>query len=120
MAETSILDLLMSSYAIDCARAFPAATARILLGRRTEPSVGMWSGVMQKIGAIVGSVAMAMVCGELARGHASTEGWTGAIVLAVAFNAQHICSVFIKLSDRYITASEKEATKEMERRFRNK
>lgn len=112
----SIADL-HTSYGQDALRALPAAIARIMLGWKAEPMVSKWASVAQKIGAVVGSIALAITAGEISRNFQSTEQWVPIIVIAVAFNAQHVSSKLISLSNPLLNMAERQAQKRLKKRL---
>lgn len=108
---------IMTAYSLDALRATPAAIARIMLGWKSEPAVSVWASGAQKCGAIIGSIALAIMAGDLARSYAGTIGWASVIVIAVAFNAQHVSSRLIILSSPLLKGIEKRARKTINNRF---
>lgn len=112
----SIADL-HSSYGQDAMRAVPAAIARILLGWKAEPLLSAWASLAQRVGAIVGSVALGIMAGEIARNFHSTSQWVPIIVIAVAFNAQHVAAKIITFSNPLLNLAERQARKRLKKRL---
>lgn len=108
------------TYFADACRATPAAIARILLGMKSEPAVAAIAAVWQKVIAIIGSVCFAITAGEIARSFQSTSPYASLIVIAVAFNAQHLAARTIALSTPAINLLEKEARKRLKERNNDK
>lgn len=102
---------IMTAYSLDALRATPAAIARIMLGWKSEPAVSVWASGAQKCGAIIGSIALAIMAGDLARSYAGTIGWASVIVIAVAFNAQAVAIRLIVLSKPALRKIERDIKK---------
>jgi hypothetical protein len=112
----SIADL-HSSYGQDALRAVPAAVARIMLGWKAEPLLSAWASTAQRLGAIVGSVALGIMAGEISRNFQSTAQWVPIIVIAVAFNAQHVAAKLISISNPLLNLAERQARKRLKKRI---
>lgn len=104
-------------YAEDALRAFPAAVARICLGWKAEPAIRRLATSTQKMIAIFGSIGLGVCFGELARKFPASAGWADLVVMAVAFNAQHICNRVIALSNPAIRRLEKQARDRFNKRY---
>jgi len=110
---TALMEI-ANTYALDAVRALPAAIARIMLGWKTEPGVNRSASLLQKAGALIGSVALAIAAGDMARSFDSTKEIAGLIVVAVAFNAQHAAARLIILSNPFLRGIEKRAKRKLD------
>lgn len=99
----------IQTYGEDTLRAIPAAVARICLGWKAEPAVRRLATAAQKVIAILGSIALGVCFGELARKFESAAPWADFVVIIVAFNAQHVCNRAIAFSNPAIRSLEKQA-----------
>lgn len=84
----------------DITAALPAAVARIFLGNKKEPLVGLLSSMGQKFSALVGSICFAVMMGQLARFFPQTQQWVTLIVIAAAFTGQDAAIALIKKSQK--------------------
>ncbi len=98
-------------------RAAPAAVARIFLGWRSEPHIRRLATAAEKAMSIIGSIALGIVFGELARHFPGSAPHADLVVIAVAFNAQHVATRAIAASNPTIAQIEKEARKRIPKRF---
>lgn len=108
----------LETYAMDALRAVPAAAARIALSWKAEPNVRVLASAIQKLAAFIGSVALGVMAGDLARLYQGTAALAPLIVIAVAFNAQHICTRLIAASNPTIQMLERQARERLKKRFR--
>lgn len=107
------------TYAEDVLRATPAAVARICLGWKAEPAVRRLATAAQKVIAILGSIALGVCFGELARKFESAAPWADFVVIIVAFNAQHVANRCIAASNPLIQRLEKQARERFAKRSRD-
>lgn len=87
---------------LDAAKALPAALARILLGGRGEREKRFIVALQAKFVALMGSLALAVTAGDLARGFAQAAPYANLIVIAAAFTAQDAVHILIRRSRRYL------------------
>lgn len=109
----------IETYGTDALRAFPAAVARVALGWKAEPNVRAAAGLFRQLVAFIGSVALGVMAGDVARLYQGTAGLAPLIVIAVAFNAQHICTRLIAASQSNLRLLEKQARDRIRKRFRD-
>lgn len=106
-------------YVEDILRATPAAIARICLGWKAEPAIRRLATPSQKIIAILGSIALGICFGEMARKFETSTPWADFVVIIVAFNAQHVANRCIAASNPAIRWFEREARERLNKRFRD-
>lgn len=115
----SVFASTIETYGTDALRAVPAAVARVALSWKAEPNVRAGASFFQQLVAFVGSVALGVMAGDVARLYEGTAGLAPMIVIAVAFNAQHICTRLIAASNPTIRMLEKQARERLKKRFRD-
>jgi len=111
----AILAEMVNLYAQDALTGLPAAITRITLGWKAEPLATALSSFAQKFGTLTGSLTAAIMAGQIARQFEYTRPMAWLFVIAAAFNAQHIVTRMIVLSNRGTRALEKEAVRKANR-----
>jgi len=104
-------------YVEDMLRAAPAAVARICLGWKSEPAVRRLASPVQKFIAVLGSIALGICFGEIARKFPISAPWADLVVIIIAFNAQHVSNRAIALSNPLIRRLEKQARERFTKRY---
>lgn len=106
----------LDGYIVDAVRALPAALARVLLGWKAEPGARMFLSLAEKGVILLGSIALAVMCGDLARLYPATAPYCAMIVIAVAFNAQHVSTRLVSISNPVLRYLDKETRNRLKKR----